>query len=782
MVSNPINMSFNSAQLKVRVEFSKAACLTHKAPPPEIIKKAKERMEQLKSQGMIGFYVMYEKLFTVLWQKLANAQDKPPETVVSFTLAAGAINLPGIEVEPTDHKGALASLTIKAPTKTVAAWTLDSLKMNVARGLRAHVINGTINPAQIHAAFLKAKAGIPIVDMHLAPAPTIPIDPEKRKKVFYIAANKTQKEIMLVIQDVRPLADAGNVEKVLQSIIKAAEILSKESGDKYGVLKNSITAAIQEAVKGPENFGFDLPLVLLGALHVPTPGSHPSLLGARPRLAVAAARMIRGRKPGMPAGASGEPYLGYGKLQINVTPDNMQATIVNFDTSLYDNPDFAPNQDWLELEINRLAIVPRDNDDTMKLIIDAMLKQQPLDGMVVAEGSPAIAGQGPYLHPCYKDSSKSEENISDVIDIREMQQKTIVRADQRIAEIRYNVPPKSGWDVYGNEIPPPAPEENLTVTVGDGVEEREPGRYYALASGLPVMEENKVSLNKALIHEGDVNLKTGNIRFDGPVEIKGSIDSGAVVDVSEDLIVAGTIRSGFVRAGGNIVVKGGIITGGQGRIYAKGDITAEFAENAKITCGGNLTVTKAVLSCDVIAGGAIEVVSKEGTVAGGMVSARNHVRTAHLGFKNGSVTELNIGVDWLSELSVRIRSARLNKLMRVQMEDKKALRELCGKSKAQMTARHEDMKKDLQERLKKLRVLIESMQTRLDKAKATLSYNSDAKIYASGQIASNVKLFLGGNVLPVPHDVTALVITARKRRGSHFTAFEEFEAMEKNAS
>ena len=774
-------MSFNSAQLKVKVEFSKAVCLASKTPPPEIIKKAKERMEQLKAQGAVGFYVLNEKLFNALWQKLMNAQEKPADASVCFTLAAGAPVLQGIEIGQPKNAASLATLSIRATAKVASGWTIEALKMNITRSLKALAIGGTPNPAQIHAAFLRVKAGLPVEDMPLAASPVIPVDPEKRKKGFYIAANKNAKEIMLVIQDVRPLIDQSNVDKLIQAIVKASEIFSKETGGKFGVLKNSIFSSIAEAVKGPESLGYDLPLVLLGALHVPTM-QHQAALPAtsdKPHLtSLPKPGSLRGRRD-----TTQEPYPGYGKIQISVASDNMQATIINFDTKLYDNPNYTINREWLELEMERLNLQPKNNEEHINLVVDAMLRQKSLDGLTLAVGKAAAAGQGPYLHPVYKDAAKpDDEKSSEAVDIRELQQRAIVRANQKIAEIRYNVPPKPGYDVFNNEIPPPKCEDSISVSVGSDVEERESGRYYALTAGLPVIEECKISLTKALIHEGDVNLRTGNIRFDGPVEIKGSIDSGAVVDVSEDLIVHGTIRSGFVRAGGNISVKGGIITGGQGRIYAKSDIAAEFTENSNITCGGNLTVIKAVLSCDLIVGGSIEVINKDGTVAGGMVSCRNFLKTGHLGFRNGSVTELNIGVDWRSEVAVRIRSARLNKLMRVQMEDKKALRELLGKSKAQMTHRHVDMKKNLQERLKKVRTLIEKTQARLDHAKAGLSYNTDARIYASGQIASNVKLFLGGNVLPVPHDVASLVITARKRRGSHFTTYEEFETSEKNAS
>src|SRR5690606_24026810 len=143
--------------------------------------------------------------------------------------------------------------------------------------------------------------------------------------------------------------------------------------------------------------------------------------------------------------------------------------------------------------------------------------------------------------PSYRDAQArvSGDLDEDEIDLREIQQRNTVSAGQLVAEIRYEEPPAAGKNVFGEEISPPDDDE-IIVQTGDGIVAKGKNKFYAAADGLPTINEQTITLSKVLVHEGDVNLRTGNIRFDGPVEIKGSIDASAVVETTGDLIVHGT--------------------------------------------------------------------------------------------------------------------------------------------------------------------------------------------------------------------------------------------------
>src|SRR5207253_1196388 len=127
------------------------------------------------------------------------------------------------------------------------------------------------------------------------------------------------------------------------------------------------------------------------------------------------------------------------------------------------------------------------------------------------------------------------------VELRDTQNRKTALPGDLIAEVMYRKPPIVGKTVLGKSLLP-ADNEQLDVAMGDGIEMRELGKYYATVDGVPMVTDNAVAISQILIHEGDVNLRTGNLRFDGPAEIKGSIDSGATVEITGNLIVHGTIK------------------------------------------------------------------------------------------------------------------------------------------------------------------------------------------------------------------------------------------------
>ena len=239
------------------------------------------------------------------------------------------------------------------------------------------------------------------------------------------------------------------------------------------------------------------------------------------------------------------------------------------------------------------------------------------------------------------------------------------------------------------------------------------------------------------------------------------------MEATSDIVVHGTIRGGFVRSAGNIEVVEGIITSERGRVQARGNVKAQFIENSNIVCGGDLMVQTAIINSQIICGGAIKMLNRDGVVAGGHISCRDSLVTGNLGFRNGAVTHLNVGVDWKAEVAVRIKSGRIDKLKNRAAEDRSALRELVQKSAAQLTKKHKEMKEELQDRLQRLRKILEKLDEQLKKAEQLLTYNSDSKVYVREILASNVDLHVGGQTVAVANEVAGVAILSKRRRGSY---------------
>jgi uncharacterized protein (DUF342 family) len=304
-----------------------------------------------------------------------------------------------------------------------------------------------------------------------------------------------------------------------------------------------------------------------------------------------------------------------------------------------------------------------------------------------------------------------------------------------------------------------------------------PGKYFAEFGGVPTVEDgNKIGLIKSHVHEGDVNLKSGNIYFDGPVEIKGSVDAGALVRVKGPLKVYGSITGGTVISREPIEVVESIVTGQQGKVICNTHIKADFIENSNIECDGSLVVTKSLISSDVVAGDYIQALAPDGVIGGGTIMSRNLIAAANIGFTKGARTKLVVGVDHRVIRRTKIREKRLKDLLDAQERYKLEFRELAQKKDSQLTPKHKQMKEVLKGKMANVRPLIETVSSQLEAMKSSMTFVEDCLVAATNVFAANCSIEVGGQGVVMEADTMAVGISARKRRDSHLCTFDEIKS------
>ena len=746
-----------AAQFRVKTEITKNLCKTLGDPPDDLVARAKTKMQSIQENGEIDIFAVYKSRLNEIWNACKNSTQLGDFEPISFTLAEGSPLLDAIRVESPSNEKAIANLSIEGDLAEVRAWRLEWILFYVNHLVRNMDEKRIPNPAQIHGAWLRAAAGSPIKDLLLGPLPPPPSEEEKKSKPYSIIANKAREEVTLLIRDINHVVEKIGSAKIADMVKDAANKVADQFGGRYNILRKEMIAGINQTVNGPEALGLSLPIALLGAT------------GAQK----------------VPVNAAGQmSHPGAGKLNIVVASDSMSATIQEFSPNIFKEKTFEVGEEWLKNEIRRHGIHLELTKPHLRGVLNSLAQKVSLEGITIATGIKSRGGSKPSLHSEYLElSSEEKENSeeSDVVDLRSLQQRQIVKAGQLVASVIYQNKPILGRDVYGNPLEP-ASNASLNIEIGEGVEEREPGKYYATFDGVPELGKNTLLLRKMMVHKGDVNLRTGNIVFKGPVEITGSVDNGAQVHVTGDLRVRGSIRNAFVRCGGNLTVDNGIVTGEKGLVSVHGDVKSEFIENSKVQCGGSIYLSRALLNSNVIAGGGIELLNlKDGIIAGGIVSCRENLITGHLAFKNGNVTELNIGVDWKAELSMRIRQFRLDKVKEAQTNDRKGLREIMSRPKSEQKAeKNQKRKKYFQERLVKARALIEKMEVHLDNAKANLVFDQDVKAFVYETMFANVKVQVGGNPVMVNHDMAGVGILGKRKHGSNIIPIETALQMEKD--
>lgn len=142
----------------------------------------------------------------------------------------------------------------------------------------------------------------------------------------------------------------------------------------------------------------------------------------------------------------------------------------------------------------------------------------------------------------------------------------------------------------------------------------------------------------------NVDTSTGNIEFEGSVQINGNVISNFSVTAKGNVIVNGVVEGANITAGGDIIIARGMNGMTKGKLVAGGNIIAKYLENATAEADGYVQA-ESILHSNVMAGKYIEVNGKKGFISGGHVVATELLKVKTLGSHLGTNTIVEVGAN-----------------------------------------------------------------------------------------------------------------------------------------
>lgn len=243
------------------------------------------------------------------------------------------------------------------------------------------------------------------------------------------------------------------------------------------------------------------------------------------------------------------------------------------------------------------------------------------------------------------------------VDFFELNNIAHVKKGDLLAVLTEEVQGKPGQNVLGAVIAP-HPVKRMKLRYGRNINLSEDGlRLTAMVNGHAELVDDKVFVSDIYQVPADVDVSTGNIEYEGSVEVNGNVLAGHTVMAKGDIIVGGVVEGATLIAGRDIVLKRGIQGMGKGYLEAKNNIVVKFIENAKVKAGGNIT-TESILHSHVTAGKQVMITGKKGFVTGGYVAATRLVEAKTIGSVMGAETIISVGMD--PEKKERYRSLQKN--------------------------------------------------------------------------------------------------------------------------
>jgi len=286
------------------------------------------------------------------------------------------------------------------------------------------------------------------------------------------------------------------------------------------------------------------------------------------------------------------------------------------------------------------------------------------EDMLIAAGIPPAEGTPTRFETLIDEPRGTASQGGDdnaLVDYRALGDLLLVTPGMRLMRRIPPSPGKDGVDVRGQPALSRAPvdipyDEPLTGVVRD---EQDREVLVAAIAGAPSFLPHGVSVNP-VVEVDAVNLSSGNIDFDGTLQVRGDVTTGMQVKVTGDVVVSGTVEAAQIDAGGNVVVKGGIVgvaegmpgvlegAGRSAQVTARGSIQARFIGNATISAGKDVVVQTEIRQSEVLAGDSVTVGargSSQGSIQGGQVRALKSVKAVTIGSMAGVRTFIQVGIN-----------------------------------------------------------------------------------------------------------------------------------------
>ncbi|MBD3390483.1 MAG: DUF342 domain-containing protein [Chitinivibrionales bacterium] len=277
----------------------------------------------------------------------------------------------------------------------------------------------------------------------------------------------------------------------------------------------------------------------------------------------------------------------------------------------------------------------------------------PVKGVCVASGIPCRNGRDGYienlvnldfsLRPAIREDGRADYHSVHVFEN--------VREGQKLARLHPPTSGTDGTDVFGQKVSA-ADGVPVTLEAGEGVAvlPDDDSVYVSTREGHVHRRGPALCVDQVLRIDSDVDYHTGDIDFTGDIVVSGDIRSGFCVQAGGSICVRGVIEDAVVKSQENIVVFGGFVGQGKGRMEARLDVVLAYVRNQTVIARRNIMISGESIDANLCAGSRILMESKKTGIIGGRAVARDLIAVNNLGGASEQSTSVCAGIDFVANV------------------------------------------------------------------------------------------------------------------------------------
>ena len=264
----------------------------------------------------------------------------------------------------------------------------------------------------------------------------------------------------------------------------------------------------------------------------------------------------------------------------------------------------------------------------------------------IAQGREAVRGQDGKLqyHFTLEQDNKVFEVAEDGrINFRDRNKIESVKTGQVLVSRTPAEEGTDGMDVLGKTIAA-ARGKDVSLPFGKNVLISEDKlQLLAKVGGYVEIINDKIVISPTYFIRGDVDMKVGNVEYEGDVMIAGNVNSGFTIKASGNITINGVVEGAFLESGGDIILKKGIQGADMGKLHAGGNLYAQFIHRANVEVEGKICAD-IVLHSKIKCESEVELTAKNGLLVGGIIDVGNCLTARTIGMESGVQTKIKLGI------------------------------------------------------------------------------------------------------------------------------------------
>lgn len=448
-------------------------------------------------------------------------------------------------------------------------------------------------------------------------------------------------------------------------------------------------------------------------------------------------------------------------VRVDISEDKLQATLKIFPPKVKMEEREPFTYEDLTFALAQKGVVAGLNKEELERLVAGQIYYEEI---VCATGKEAKDGIDGVFDYKFDVSPKGKPKILEdgSVDYRSMHTFEKVVAGQEIVVYTPAVKGEDGYLVTGLPLKAKI-GKTLPIIRGKGFTLSDDNRVYtASLDGKVELRDGKLSVTNFVEVDGDIDVATGNLVFNGDICILGNVATGFIVNATGCITINGYAEGATIIAGKDVVIKGGMNGGGKGMIKAGGSVEGKFFELTQIRAVGYVKANN-ILNCDVETLDVIEVAGKLGSIVGGRTYALQGMTASSIGKESEIPTQVEVGPrkELLMECKrLREEIGKMDTELEALRKVEKALKQL-EKAGNQILA--SDPRKIKLMRSKILKSMeLEETKRKFHAMEEEIQRGEKAEIVVTKGVYPGVKVTIGQNHLAIKDAVADVTLRSRK--------------------